>query len=163
MRSSEVWDASKALPMSGSATLATERLRLATPATRISATSTSPPRSGARPLSVSTSIRTPLSSRDRPFELHRFRGRRCWPHHQDARDEEADAAERRAEVDPLDADRLAGVGQHECRDRGNAEGDRPGHVEAGDPPIVTTGVRDPQRDDGDGARDEERRGAVEVG
>ena len=47
MRSSEVCDASKARPMSGSATLATERFRLATAATRISAISTSPERSGA--------------------------------------------------------------------------------------------------------------------
>src|SRR6478735_7319379 len=113
MRSSEVCDASKALPMSGSATLATERLRLATPATRISATSTSPPRSGARSLSGSTCISSPLSSRDRLVELDHCCRRRCRPHHQDARSEEADAAERSAEVDPLDADRLAGPGQDE--------------------------------------------------
>src|SRR5215218_10478633 len=48
MRLSVVWDESNALPMSGSATLATARFRLATAATRISATRTSGPRAGAR-------------------------------------------------------------------------------------------------------------------
>src|SRR5215216_234757 len=47
MRSSVVCDESKCLPMSGSATFATERFRLATPATRMSAASTSPARAGA--------------------------------------------------------------------------------------------------------------------
>src|SRR6476620_11422757 len=47
MRSSIVCDESNALPMSGSATLATERLRLATEATRISARRISVPRAGA--------------------------------------------------------------------------------------------------------------------
>ncbi len=42
-----VWDASKAAPIDGSATLATARLRFATAATRISAMRTRPPRSGA--------------------------------------------------------------------------------------------------------------------
>jgi hypothetical protein len=40
-------DSVPCLPMSGNATFATDRLRLATPATRISATRTSPARSGA--------------------------------------------------------------------------------------------------------------------
>jgi hypothetical protein len=47
IRSSIVCDESKCRPMSGSATLATERFRLATPATRISAASTIPARAGA--------------------------------------------------------------------------------------------------------------------
>src|SRR5680860_588700 len=52
MRFNPVWDASKFRPMSGSATLATERFRLATPATRISAPSTSGARSGLPPVAV---------------------------------------------------------------------------------------------------------------
>ena len=46
-RSSDVCDESKALPMSGRATLATARFRFATAATRTSATSTRPERAGA--------------------------------------------------------------------------------------------------------------------
>ena len=46
MRSSIVWDESNALPMSGRATLATNRFRLAIAATRISEVSTSPARRG---------------------------------------------------------------------------------------------------------------------
>src|SRR5262249_9124623 len=44
--SSIVWLESKDLPISGSATFATERFRFATPATRISETRTSPARAG---------------------------------------------------------------------------------------------------------------------
>src|SRR5512138_316192 len=47
MRLSAVCDESKACPMSGNATFATARLRLATAATRINAVSTSPCRAGA--------------------------------------------------------------------------------------------------------------------
>src|SRR5262245_49585459 len=46
MRSRVVCDESNALPMSGRATLATARLRLATAATRISETNTDPARAG---------------------------------------------------------------------------------------------------------------------
>jgi hypothetical protein len=44
---SAVCDESNAIPMSGSATLATARFRFATAATRMRATRTSPARSGA--------------------------------------------------------------------------------------------------------------------
>jgi hypothetical protein len=47
MRLSAVCDASNALPIDGSATFATARLRFATAATRISEMSTSPERAGA--------------------------------------------------------------------------------------------------------------------
>src|SRR6187200_537514 len=47
MRSSEVCDASKALPMSGKATFATARFRFATAATRMSAINTRLARAGA--------------------------------------------------------------------------------------------------------------------
>src|SRR5262245_36675166 len=47
MRSSVVCEESKCLPMSGRATFATDRFRLATPATMINAASTRPARSGA--------------------------------------------------------------------------------------------------------------------
>src|SRR4051794_33231703 len=46
MRSSVVCEELNARPIDGSATLATDRLRLATPATAISATSTTPLRAG---------------------------------------------------------------------------------------------------------------------
>src|SRR6188472_1896093 len=80
MRLRLVWDASKAAPIEGSATLATARFRLATPATRISANSAAPAFAGSVDACAggASAIQVPPNPGARGACRHRYGAERIW-------------------------------------------------------------------------------------